>query len=342
MNAERIVEAFKKVPDCTIVVLGDYCLDKYLYSDPAEDDISVESGKPAWQIYEKKMAAGVAGTITNNLCALGAKVICVGFAGDDGEGFELMQQLEKLGADTEHMILTKELVTATYLKTMRKTESGWAEDLRFDFRNRQSPSEELADALIAEFETAVKRADGVIISDQFYERNSGVVGDYMREKINALAAELEIPFLVDSRAFAAEFKNAYVKCNNYELMKYCGVAGDPEKREDILAGGEQMKKLTGRDVFITRNKDGIMIFSDPLGEVPAYPIEPPFDVTGCGDASNAGIILGLTVGLTPTEAAVIACAVSSVTIQQLGTTGTSTPEQAMERVRAICAMMNEG
>ena len=46
--------------------------------------------------------------------------------------------------------------------------------------------------------------------------------------------------------------------------------------------------------------------------------------------------------LTPAEAAVIACAVSSVTIQQLGTTGTATPEQAMERVHAICAMINEG
>jgi hypothetical protein len=68
-------------------------------------------------------------------------------------------------------------------------------------------------------------------------------------------------------------------------------------------------------------------------------LEGEIDVTGAGDASNASIILGLTLGLTPAEAAVIACAVSSITIQQLGTTGTATPAQAMERVRAIGEMM---
>lgn len=342
MNTDRIAKAFERIPDCKIVVLGDYCLDKYIYSDPAEDDISVETGKAAWQIYKKAMAAGVAGTITNNLCALGAKVICVGFAGDDGEGFELLKQLKKLGADTTHMILTDELVTATYLKTMRLCPDGnYREDVRFDFRNRRSPSDALADQLIRHFEEAVKEADGVIISDQFYERNSGVVGDYMREKINTLAGQSQKPFLVDSRAFAAEFKNAYVKCNNFELMKYCGMNGDPESFEDVVAGGYKLKEMTGREVFITRNKDGIAIFTDPLGQVPAYPVEGEIDVTGAGDASNAGIILGMTLGLTPREAAVIACAVSSVTIQQLGTTGTATPEQALERVRAIGEMIKD-
>lgn len=340
MKTDRIVQAFDKIKNCNIVVLGDYCLDKYMYSDPAEDDISVETGMPAWQVYEKKKAAGVAGTITNNLCALGAKVVPVGFIGDDGEGYELLQQLEILGCDTSYMIKTAELCTATYLKTMRLTENGtYREDIRFDYRNRKSPSSELADSLIARFEEAVKNADGVIISDQFYERNSGVVGDYMREKINALAGELEIPFLVDSRAFASEFRNAYVKCNNYELMKYCGVSGDPENREDIIAGGIKLREITGQDVFITCNKDGIVIFSDELGRVPAYPVSGEIDVTGAGDASNAGIIIGLTLGLTPHEAATIACAVSSVTIQKLGETGTSTPAEAIERVRAIGEMM---
>ena len=78
-----------------------------------------------------------------------------------------------------------------------------------------------------------------------------------------------------------------------------------------------------------------------MGTVPAYPVEGEIDVTGAGDASNAGIILGMTLGLTPREAAVIACAVSSVTIQQLGTTGTATPEQALERVRAIGEMIKD-
>ena len=75
-------------------------------------------------------------------------------------------------------------------------------------------------------------------------------------------------------------------------------------------------------VFIACNKDGIMIFSNGVTNVPAYPVAGEIDVTSAGDASNAGIIIGMSLGLTPEQAAMIACPVSSITIQQLGTTGT--------------------
>ncbi len=340
MDINVMIQKLEKISEKKIVVLGDYCLDKYIYSDPAEDDVSVETGMAAWQIYDKKMAAGVAGTITNNLCALGAKVICVGIIGDDGEGFELQKELRKIGADTQYMIVTDEMITATYLKTMRMTEDGnYKEDLRFDFRNRTVASEKLLDEMVENFEKALAQADGVIISDQFYERNSGVVGDYVRDKINDLARKYPIPFLVDSRAFAAEFANMHIKCNNYELMKYCGAKGSPENRDDVLAGGMEMRQKSSRPVFITRNKDGILIFDETISAVPAYPVTGEIDVTGAGDASNAGIIIGLTLGMSPQRAAMIACAVSSITIQQIGTTGTATVSQVIERLKAIDEMM---
>lgn len=340
MNVNRIAERLGSIGEKNILVLGDYCLDKYIYSDPKEDDISLETGMVARQIYAKKCAAGVAGTITNNLRALGAGVTCIGIVGDDGEGYELLKELKKIGADTRYMIVTDEITTATYLKTMLLGEDGsYREDVRFDFRNRNITSASLLDRLFANFASAIKDADGVIISDQYFERNSGVVGDYLRERVCEFAKELDIPFLVDSRAFASEFCNMYVKCNNYELMKYCGAKGDPENRNDVIAGGIEMKQKAGRPVFITRNKDGILIFEDEISAVPAYPVTGEIDVTGAGDASNAGIIIGLTLGLSPTESAMIACATSSITIQQLGTTGTATVEGVIERLSAIAEMM---
>ncbi len=341
MDITEIVTRLDHSSEKRIVVLGDWCLDKYMYSDPKEDDISVETGMPAWQVYEKKMAAGVAGTITNNLRALGVQVTCVGYAGNDGEGFEMIKCLREIGTDTQYMITTDELCTATYLKTMRKTENGtYREDIRFDYRNRNSGSKALADKLIVNFEKAVEGADGVIVSDQFYERNTGTVGDYVKEKINELAAKYDIPFLVDSRAFASEFRNAYVKCNNFELMKYCGINGDPESTDEVYEGGKKLKQMTGRPVFITRNKDGIAVFEDGITQVPAYPVSGEIDVTGAGDASNAGIALGLSLGLSCTQAAMIACAVSSVTIQKLGETGTASIPEVKERLATIASMMS--
>jgi len=51
----------------------------------------------------------------------------------------------------------------------------------------------------------------------------------------------------------------------------------------------------------------------------------------------AAIALALCAGATPSEAALIANLVASITIQQLGTTGTATCEQVLARHREVFA-----
>ncbi len=332
IDTQKIIDRLADVQSKTIVVLGDFCLDKYIYSDPEQDDVSVETSKEAWQIYKKKMSAGAAGTITNNLRALGAKVICVGFAGNDGEGFEMIKALQSVGADTSYMIATDEFVTPTYLKTMRKIDGVYREDIRFDFRNSHAPSKDLALRLLENFSLALQNADGAVISDQFYESDSGAISDEVREGISEAAKKHDVPILVDSRAFATRFKNTFVKCNNFELMKYCNAEGDPENRDDVINGCKKLSGVTGGTVFITRNRDGVIIYNGEISEIPAYPVHGEIDVTGAGDASNAGIILGLALGLTPSEAAKIACAVSFITIHILGETGTASILQVVKKL----------
>ncbi len=51
-------------------------------------------------------SAGAAGTVVCNLAALEAgEVIPVGFTGDDGEGYELRQDLARLGCPLDHLYL---------------------------------------------------------------------------------------------------------------------------------------------------------------------------------------------------------------------------------------------
>ena len=55
---------------------------------PAET--SIETGLPVYNVMPVRAQPGGAGTILNNLVALGVgEIIPLGFAGDDGEGFEL-------------------------------------------------------------------------------------------------------------------------------------------------------------------------------------------------------------------------------------------------------------
>ena len=339
MDYNKIVAALDAAKGKRIVVIGDYCLDKYIYSDPAEDDISVETGLYAHQVYLKKMSAGGAGSVSKNLATLGAKVICVGFVGDDGEGYELIRELNAMGADTSFMLRTPELATATYMKTMRKQADGsFREETRIDFRNRGIP-ENLRARIEENFKAALKDADGVMVLDQFFERNSGVIGDGLRETVNELSKASTLPFLADSRSFISEFRNCYVKCNNLELMKICLPDGNPESLEDIVKGGNALMQLTGKPVFTTRGTEGIVIFDGKsISKVPAYVVTGEIDIVGAGDASSASLILSLCAGLSCAEAAVVACAVSSITIQQIGTTGSTTVAEAAPRIKALCEL----
>ena len=60
----------------------------------------------------------------------------------------------------------------------------------------------------------------------------------------------------------------------------------------------------------------------------------PIDIVGAGDSASAGFVLGLTRGLTSSQAAMVGCCVSSITIQQIGTTGTATVPQVLKRLEA--------
>ena len=57
----------------------------------------------------------------------------------------------------------------------------------------------------------------------------------------------------------------------------------------------------------------------------------PTDIVGAGDSTSAGSAGAVMAGATYEQAAAFGNLVASVTIQQLGVTGTATPQQVRER-----------
>src|SRR6266436_6022521 len=112
-----IVEQYARL---RIAVLGDFCLDRYLEIDPAKQEVSLETGLPVLNVVNVRAQPGGAGTILNNLSALGVGTIYpIGFAGDDGEGFELCRALEERpGVRLDHFIRTADRRTFTYCKPL--------------------------------------------------------------------------------------------------------------------------------------------------------------------------------------------------------------------------------
>src|SRR5512145_3253472 len=118
MDQNRFRSITNRYRDLKIAVVGDFCLDRYLEIDPARKEVSIETGLPVHNVVRVRAQAGGAGTILNNLSALGVGTIYpIGFLGEDGEGFELWRALERLpGVRLEGMIRTEQRRTFTYCK----------------------------------------------------------------------------------------------------------------------------------------------------------------------------------------------------------------------------------
>ena len=72
MQLDRLKALLDQFPQRRIAVLGDFFLDKYLEVDPELAEPSLETGRVAHQVVAIRRSPGAAGTVVNNLAALGA------------------------------------------------------------------------------------------------------------------------------------------------------------------------------------------------------------------------------------------------------------------------------
>jgi sugar/nucleoside kinase (ribokinase family) len=161
-----------------------------------------------------------------------------------------------------------------------------------------------------------------------------VVTDNVRLRLQELAATSPDKWiLADSRERIGLFRGAWLKPNQAECM---GATGETSVEAAALA----LARQGGRPVFCTRGEQGIMVVeprSARVRHVAGFKVTGPIDTVGAGDSTGAGIACALACGASPEEAAAFGNLVASITIQQLGTTGTATPEQVRVRWREIAA-----
>lgn len=331
MSAARLAELVTRFPQCRIAVIGDYFLDKYLDVDAALAEVSIETGLPAHQVVGIRCFPGAAGTIVNNLAALGARRLhAIGFTGDDGEAFALRKALEQLGCVQEHLHASSERHTPTYLKPRDVASDALSgEHSRYDTKNRRQTPAELESQLIASLERVVPEVDAVIVLDQVEERDCGVVTEKVRSAIMTVAERHpHTHFWADSRRRIREFSGVMIKANQFEAVgKSDPAPDDTVEEQDLMEAVRDLRSTNRAPVIVTRGAAG-MLTSDPEWTVvPAVPVTGQIDPTGAGDSATAGAVMALCSGATLPEAALIGNLVASITIQQVGTTGVARPEQ---------------
>jgi bifunctional ADP-heptose synthase (sugar kinase/adenylyltransferase) len=317
------------LPARRIGVLGDLFLDRYLDLDASLTEPSVETGLDAYQVARVRSYPGALGTVINNLAALGVGTIRpIAFYGDDGEGYELQQALAQLPAvqTRRGLLVAPSRRTPTYTKPILVRSGEQPRELnRLDIKNRTPTSLAVEKILIEYLDACWNEIDALIVVDQVSEPNCGVVTDRVRGRLAELAARDPDRFvLADSRERIREFRNVCVKPNEREAAAFPG-------------GPAAFAAALGRHVFQTRGEAGIELYG-PDGsraQVPAYPVTGPTDIVGAGDSTSAGIACAIIAGATYEQAAAFGNLVASITVQQIGVTGTATPDQVRERWRQV-------
>jgi bifunctional ADP-heptose synthase (sugar kinase/adenylyltransferase) len=268
-------------------------------------------------------------------------LIPVTVIGDDGHGDDLMRCLAKLPVDPRHVLRDPARLTPTYTKPMQPvdaTGSSHRELNRLDVRTREPIGDATRRELCQRVRQAFDECDGVIVCDQVVETGWGVVSPEVQAFLRQLARERpEKLVFVDSRAHMAEFDFGTLKPNRAECLASIGVDSAVRDEDDVLlrrAIGAMVER-TGRAVFCTLSERGILVATPGDGGsgtiVPAPPVRGEIDIVGAGDSATAGIVASLLCGATEIEAAAVGNLVASITIEQLGTTGTATPEQVIAR-----------
>jgi bifunctional ADP-heptose synthase (sugar kinase/adenylyltransferase) len=342
--------------------VGDFFLDKYLVIERALGEASLETGLEAHQAIEVRCSPGAAGTVSSNLRALDVEVTALGVIGDDGEGYELKRGLVQRGVHIEPLIKCSDRFTPTYTKPMMREKDGREHEMnRLDIKNRTPLPFSTEQQIVEQLRSWVPRMDGVIVADQVQERNCGTITDRVREEIARLARQHpHIIFAADSRTRIGLFREVIIKPNEREAA----LALRPDLAEPALSAaegpvlseieglvsatvqgvvdlalawesGRSLYRRNRKPVFVTVGDQGILLFAEGTEEhFPAVKVTGEIDIVGAGDSVMAGIVASLCTGASAQEAALVGNLVASITIQQIGTTGTASRQRVLERHRA--------
>ena len=339
MNPQQLHEITGCYGRLSIAVLGDFCLDRYFEIDPAREETSLETGQSVFNVVRVRAQPGGAGTVLNNLAALGiGQITAVGFAGKDGEGFELVRAMQALpGVRMDRFLQTPHRHTFTYCKPLVIEPGRPPRELnRLDIKNWTPTPPEVERQLIAAVREEAQHVDALVIMDQVDLAGTGVLTAGMLEAVGKIAQHRpHLRILADSRRGLQGYPAVCWKMNRGELGKLCGGEPPADLDQAKRAAGE-LARRNGRDVFVTLAEAG-MLAATPDGQtlhVNALPVRGEIDIVGAGDAVTANLAAALAAGASPLEALELASAAASVVIHQLGTTGTASVAQIAERMEA--------
>jgi rfaE bifunctional protein kinase chain/domain len=286
-------------------------LDRYWFGDVSR--ISPEAPVPVVHVRRTEERPGGAANVARNAAALGATVSLLSVVGEDEAG----RSLERLMTEENvSVVLHRDasLNTTVKLRVIGRQQ----QLLRIDFET--SPSHEVLNNKLADFERMLQDADVVILSDYGKGGLSHIV------RMIELARQAGKPVLADPKGEDyARYRNATLLTPNRSEFKQ--VAGGWQSEEELTSKAQRLREeLNLEALLVTRSEEGMSLFR--AGSVLHEPTQARevFDVSGAGDTVIATLAVMLACGADMAEAVHMANRAAGIVVGKLGTAVVSSEE----------------
>ena len=273
-----------KAPDTSkarVLVVGDVMLDRYWYGDATR--ISPEAPVPVMLFREEEFRLGGAANVAANCAALGAPTRLLSVVGRDEAGRRLTALLRKKKV-APSMHQDPGVHTTQKLRVIGRRQ----QLLRIDME--KSPSREVLATKLAEFKSALRECDVVLLSD-YGKGGLAHIVTMIRE-----ARRAGKPVLVDPKGDDyTRYKGATLITPNLKELE--DVVGCWSSEKELVERAQKLRRRLGlKALLLTRGEQGMTLFRD--GKTVGIPAEKRelADVTGAGDTVIATLAVMLAAG----------------------------------------------
>lgn len=310
-----------RMPDLTplrVLVAGEVILDRYVWGDV--ERISPEAPIPVLRAHRREEKPGNAGFVLANLRALGARPSVMSVIGDDRNGRMLREMFRDLSIDTKLLIVDPDrptIVKERMLGSVQSANRATQQLLRVDEEDSHPLSPKRERELKSRLRDALKRVDGVLVSDI----NKGLLTPSLLRELIDGANRRGIPIIVDPRCEAdfSIYRGATALTpNRFETETATGMK--LIDRAAWRSASEMLvRKLGLRACLITLDRDG-MYLAERGGNDSYIPTTPRevYDVTGAGDIVLAFFGLLTIAGLSFGAAAALANIAAGIEVGRMG------------------------
>jgi rfaE bifunctional protein kinase chain/domain len=322
-----LIDSFNLV---SLLVIGDLTLDEFVTGQV--ERISREAPVLILRHEDTRQIPGGGANAVYNLAKLGARVKACGLVGKDAQGEALKSIFQAVEIDITGIFTDQQRPTVTKSRISGHARQSVTQQIvRIDRKSDEFPSLELQLQLAEYIQSQKNTVEAIVCSDY----GDGV---FTQPVIEASLTHSRV--VVDTQKDLPRYQKATLFTPNLpEAEQAVGYRIHDEKTLQ-QAGKDLLEKTNAQQMLITRGEDGMSgFYYDEQGiiqswQIPAFNRTDVFDVTGAGDTVVAALTLGLCVGASFWEAAVLGNLAASIVVRQFGT-ATTTPEEIKQALAIL-------